>query len=569
MSTIAAQLEQARTQLTQPGAPFELTTVESNGVNYRAFKNAPQTLAQLAESSRKLGDKCFLVYEDERWSYERFFQHVDALAQQLVYQYEIGKGDRVAVAMRNYPEWMTAFIAIVSIGGVAVPLNSWGSAGELAYGLENAQARLVFCDQPRLEAMLPTLQENHIQAVVVRAKDSDLGAAVAHYSDMVKAGSGQQLPRVALSPDDMALILYTSGTTGRPKGALSEHRNVCQAIFNLSFAAACAAIVNPDTIAKMTASGFEPSSLLCVPLFHVSGCHSVFLVNLFAGRKIAMMHKWDADKALHCIERERITTFAGVPTMVRQLMEAEGFDKADTSSLFGMGGGGAASPPQLAELIYSKKPYAFAGTGYGLTETNASGASSTGAAYRQKPTSAGTLSPIVELEIRDEDGAVLDSSATGHIWLKGISLMCGYWDAATATAQPLQDGWFNTEDIGYVDDEGFLFLVDRAKDMIIRGGENIYAAEIEGCISGHPAVNEVVAFGVPHDVLGEELAVVVHPRDNCTIDENTIRSYVAQNLAKFKVPAHVLISPEELPKNATGKLQKKVVRAAFIAQHKS
>ena len=567
MSTIAAQLEQAKAQLTQAGAPFELTTIDSDGAAYRAFKNAPQTLTQLAAPSRALGDKCFLVYEDERWSYEQFFQHVDALAGQLVHQHQIGKGDRVAVAMRNYPEWMSAFLAIVSIGAVAVPLNSWGTAAELAYGLTNAQVRLVFCDQPRLEAMLPTLEKKHIRAVVARSGDRDLGAYAVHYGDVVEAGRGGQPPRVALSTDDPAIILYTSGTTGKPKGALSRHRNVCQAIFSLTFAAACAAIVNPDTIEKMAASGFEPSSLLCVPLFHVSGCHSVFLVNLLAGRKIAIMHKWDADKALECIERERITTFAGVPTMVRQLMESKHFDETDTSSLFGMGGGGAASPPQLAELIYNKKPHAFAGTGYGLTETNATGASSTGIAYRQKPTSAGTLSPLIELEIRDEDGAVLDSTATGHIWLRGISLMCGYWDAASATVQLLEDGWFNTEDIGYMDDEGFLFLVDRAKDMIIRGGENIYAAEIEACIAGHPAVDEVVAFGVPHDELGEELAVAVHPRDGRAIDEAEIRDHVAQRLARFKVPTHVVLSAQELPKNATGKLQKKIVRAAFLENH--
>jgi len=564
MTTIAAQLQQTKAQLTHPGSPFELTDIETNGLNYKAYKNAPNTLPQLVAQSRQLGEKTFLVYEGERWSFQQFFQHVDALGHQLVNEFGINKGDRVAIAMRNYPEWMTAFIAIVSVGAIAVPLNSWGKAEELAYGLQNAGAKLVFCDQQRLELLAPALEQQKAKAILARPKGDQTPANAVLYNSLIETAKDQTLPTVELLPEDPALILYTSGTTGHPKGAISNHRSICQGVFNFNYAGACAAMTSPATIEKMMAAGFEPAALLCLPLFHVSGCHSVFLFNLHTGRKIVMMHKWDADKALQLIESERVTTLNGVPTMTRQLMESPNFAKADTSSLFSMGGGGAASPPQLMELIYEKKPDAFAGTGYGLTETNATGASSTGEAYRYQPRSCGTLSPIVELQIRGEEGQVLATGDTGEVWLKGIALLQGYWENPEATAESLQDGWFNTGDIGYLDDEGFLFLVDRAKDMIIRGGENIYAAEIEATVLRCPGVEEVAAFGVPHELLGEELAVVVHPKAGAQLAEDTIRAHVAESLAKFKVPTYVSFSDVELPKSATGKLLKKHLRQAYI-----
>lgn len=570
MTTIASQLEHAKAQLTHVGAPFELVELEHHGLSYRAFKNAPTNLKKLVEPSRQLGDKTFLVYEGERWSFDTFFQQVDALGHQLVEDFSIAKGDRVAIAMRNYPEWMTAFIAIVSVGAVAVPLNSWGKAEELSYGVQNAGAKLVFCDQQRLDLMTPALTQQGVHAILVRPNEKVPSANIApsnnvtRYDDVIEAGKGKTLPEVDLLPDDPALILYTSGTTGHPKGAVSNHRNIGQGIFNFNFAAANAAMTSPDTIQNIMASGYEPAALLCLPLFHVSGCHSVFLFNLHTGRKIVMMHKWDSEKALQLIAEERVTSLNGVPTMTRQLLESPKFSETDTSSLFSLGGGGAASPPQLMDLIYEKKPSAFAGTGYGLTETNATGASSTGEAYRYKPSSAGTLSPIVELQIRNEQGESLTAGETGEVWLKGIALLQGYWNNPQSTAESLQDAWFNTGDIGYLDEEGFLFLVDRAKDMIIRGGENIYAAEIEATVLRCPGVEEVAAFGVPDDTLGEELAVVVFAKSDAALSEEAIRAHVAEYLAKFKVPTYVSFSKAEPPKSATGKLLKKNLRREFI-----
>ena len=569
MTNIAAQLDQVKNQLTSPGAPFELIDIESNNIRYKAYKNAPSTLPQLIHDSRKLGTKTFLVYEGEIWSFIKFFSHVDALSYQLINKFHIAKGDRVVIAMRNYPEWMSAFIAIVSIGAIAVPLNSWGTATELTYGLEDADAQLCFCDQQRYDSLQPVLsRSNNIRVILARSDCDSLPTNVALYEKLIAETLHEQQPSIQIRPDDPALILYTSGTTGIPKGALSTHRSITQAIFNFNYGAACAAITSPEIIKNMTESGFEPSSLLSFPLFHVSGCHSVLLLSLYTGRKIVIMHKWDAKKALQLIEKERITIFSGVPTMARQLLESPQFEKTDTSSLFGIGGGGSASPLKLTELIYEKKPNAFAGTGYGLTETNATGGSCTGSAFRYKPESAGTLSPIIELEIRDEQNRALERNQIGTIWIKGITLLQSYWRNPQATAKSLQDGWFDTGDIGYLDEEGFLFLVDRAKDMIIRGGENIYAAEIEACIHKHPSVEDVAAFGIPDEMLGETLAVAVKPRTDFVLHETDIRHHVAQHLASFKIPAHVWIWSKSLPRNPSGKLLKKDLREEFLKQLK-
>lgn len=564
MDSISTQLEQVRKQLTATGAPFELIDIEENHVRYKAYKQAPCIIPELIAGARLAGDKTFLVYEGERYSFTQFFQHVDRLSARLLKDFNIKKGDRVAISMRNYPEWMTSFIAIISVGAIAVPINSWGKATELEHAIRDADVQLIFCDQPRFDLLQPTLDKENISAVLVRSDLKSVPVNTQLYDVLVKTNEDHPLPQVAISPEDPALILYTSGTTGTPKGALSTHRSICQAIFNFNFAAACAAMTSPGVVQAMQTAGYEPASLLALPLFHVSGCHAVLLLNLHTARKIVILHKWDVEKALKTIENERITTFSGVPTMTCQLLDSQLFDHTDTSSLFGIGGGGSASPPQLVELIKEKLPNAFAGTGYGLTETNAAGTSSTGSAYQYKPSSTGTLSPIVELEIRDNDGNSLAPGKTGQVWLKGISLLQSYWRNPQATADAIRQGWFDTGDIGYLDEEGFLFLVDRAKDMIIRGGENIYAAEIEACIYKHPSVQDVAAFGVPHESLGEVPAVALELKAETTATEQEICDHVALHLANFKVPAYVWFCPAPLPRNASGKLMKKQIREDFF-----
>jgi acyl-CoA synthetase (AMP-forming)/AMP-acid ligase II len=466
--------------------------------------------------------------------------------------------------MRNYPEWMSAFIGITAAGGVAVPVNSWGQARELAYVLADAGARLVFCDQQRLDLLTEWLAEADCHAVVARPQREQQAPGVQTLDQFVAGQEQADMPVVELAGDDHAMMMYTSGTTGKPKGAISTHRAMGQALANFECAAMASAMINPEAIGAMLNKGFEPCQMLAVPLFHVSGCHAVFLTALKGGRKIVMMYKWDAEQALRLVEAERITILSAAPSMLLQLLECPTFDQADTSSLSMLGGGGAATPPRAARLMDEKVPDNYPGTGWGLTETNAIGTAFTGAPFKNKPGSAGFPHPTVEIQVRDEAGHQLAADEAGELWIKSPTLVKEYWNRPDANAKDFRDGWFNSGDIGYFDADGYLFLSDRAKDMVIRGGENIYPAEIEGVIFDHPEVEEVAAFGIPDEKLGEQLAVAVVPRAGSSLDADAIRSFAAEHLARFKVPHYVWLQAEPLPRNAAGKVLKKDLKQTYI-----
>jgi acyl-CoA synthetase (AMP-forming)/AMP-acid ligase II len=561
MSNILTRLQEASDLLLQDGGSHQVTTTLVEGTELRVYANAPATLREALDAGRAHGDKTFIIYEGESWSFDRFFAEADKIAVLLASRFGIGKGDRVAIAMRNYPEWMIAYMAIVSIGAIVVPLNSWGQAEELQYALTDAGAKLVFCDQQRLAYIATALSDLNIEAIVVRPEGDNDGLAQ-DWEELLRSAGETTPPAVDIGPDDLAMIMYTSGTTGTPKGAASTNRAICQALYNFEFHAYSSAMANPDTIGKMVNSGFEASTLLVVPLFHVSGCFAVFLLNLRGGRKTAIMYKWNVDKALQIIEQQRITTFTGVPAMSLALLESPAFDSADTRSLFVLGFGGAACPPHLAELVYHKLPDCYPGTGYGLTETCATGASCTGEAFRIMKGTAGSISPIVEMKTVDENGRDLAQGESGEIYVRSPTNVREYWNLPEASADTFRDGWLATGDVGYVDDNNFLYVVDRIKDMVIRGGENIYPVEIEGCMVQHPAVIEVTAYGVPHDSWGEELAVTVYSES--AVDADELSNWVGQRLAGFKVPAYINIQSEPLPKNATGKVLKKQVRQVYL-----
>ena len=557
MSELTQEFASAQAQLTGAGAPWEIRQGE-DGVRY--YAQAPANLVDALAVAREHGDREFLVYEGERRTFEQLMAEADALAAALQ-ERGIGIGDRVGLAMRNYPEWMAVFIAAVTVGAVIVPVNSWGRPADISHALGDAQVRLTFCDQARYDGIASWLDDKGIEAVIARPEQAeDARGLTAFAADF----QGKAPAPVAIAGDDIALIMYTSGTSGAPKGAVSTHAAICQALLNFEFAATAAAMCNGEVIGAMLERGFPSTSLLAVPLFHVSGCHAQFLANLRGGRRIVMMYKWDVDRALRYIEEDRITSIAAAPSMMLDLLESPDFDKTDTSSLFSIGIGGAATPARVSGLIQAKMPDNFSGTGWGMTETNAQGASLTGKAFVDNPGSAGLPHPVVDLRICDEEGAELSAGETGEIWVRSPCNIREYWHRPEANAAEFRDGWLRTGDIGFLDEEGFLYLADRAKDMIIRGGENIYPAEIENQLLALPAIREVAVIGLPHERLGEEVGVVVRLHEAQELSEEALIEHARSKLAGYKVPARVFFTQAAFPRTATNKVLKAELKSSVV-----
>jgi long-chain acyl-CoA synthetase len=546
--------------VTAPGERFETTTVDIRGIPTTVFRSAPGSLRDIFALARGYGDETFLVYEDERWSFGDTMQRVDALGALLVEEYGVAPGDRVAIGMRNYPEWVVAFAAITSVGAISVSLNAWWTEDELAWALEDCGAKVLVADRERVERTRAAAAKLGITVLGVRLGE-DTPEGVARWEDVLPLG--RPLPAVEIGPDDDATILYTSGTTGRPKGAVSTHRAVIQALLGF----ACRAAVDrlrrpPDATAT---GGPRASFILIVPLFHVTGSVPVMLSCFATGLKLVIMYRWDPERALELIEREQVTNFVGVPTQSWDLLQSPRFAEFDTSSLASVGGGGAPAPPELVRRVSTSFAKASPNIGYGLTETNSYGPQNAGADYLSHPTSTGRATPILEIDVRDELRRSLPVGQRGEIWFKGPNLIRGYWNRPDATAETMVDGWLRTGDIGRLDDEGFVYVEDRAKDMVLRGGENVYSAEVEAAIYEHPAVHEAAVFGVPHERLGEEVAAVVVPVPGATVTAEELQAHVGQRLAPFKVPSRIAVwgADHPLPRNPAGKILKRDLREDF------
>jgi steroid-24-oyl-CoA synthetase len=558
-----AEIRAAAARLTAPGEPYELIDASIDGVVFRVFKNAPSNLAELYRSSLVHAHKDFYVYESERYSFGETWRLAASVANALL-RAGIAAGDRVGIAARNYPEWIFAFMGITSVGAVAVTLNAWWSAEELAYGLDDSGLKLVFADTERLQRLLPVYTARGLPMVGIRADEfCATHPGITRWQDFVAAPDAA-MPDVALAPDTNATILYTSGSTAHPKGVLATHRSIIHAVMGWECGAAIAAAVNPQR--GDPNPEFPPAMILTVPLFHVSGLNVQFTSSFRPGRKLVGMYKWDAEEALRIIETERITQFNGVPTMSWEMVQSPNFGKFDTRSLQTMGGGGAAMAPEHARQIARRLPSGVPGTGYGMTETNGLGSSISGAELLERPRSCGRpIPPLVTIKIVDDNGDEVPRGETGEIWIKGPMNFRGYWNKPDATRVTLRDGWVCSGDIGHMDNEDFVFITDRAKDMVIRGGENIGCQEVEAVIHDHPAVSECAVFGVPHERLGETLAAVVMVKPGATLDADAVRAHVGAHLARFKVPEHIWIRSEQLPRIASGKIYKRGLRDDAIA----
>ena len=546
--------DDAAARVTAPGERFETTRIDVRGVPVTAFVDVPTSLREVFATARARGDDTFLVFEDERWSFAEVMRHVDAMAALLVDRYGVQKGDRVAVGMRNYPEWVIAFAAVTSVGAVSVSLNAWWTEDELDYALEDSGSTVLVADRERAERARAAAARLGTRVLAVRAGDA-LPADVDRWEDLRPLGA--PMPDVTVEPDDDATILYTSGTTGRPKGAVSTHRAILQALTAFGCKTAIERLRRPD----LPAPAGAPVFILIVPLFHVTGCVPVMLSCFANGLKLVIMYKWDAERALEQIEREGVTNFVGVPTQSWDLLESPRFAEFDTSSLVAIGGGGAPAPPELVKRVSSSFKGGGPNIGYGMTETNAYGPGNSGPDYLTHPTSTGRAAPILEIEVRDPEGVrSLPRGERGEIWFKGPHLISGYWNKPEATAETIVDGWLRTGDIGRIDEEGFVYVEDRAKDMVLRGGENVYCAEVEAALYEHPGVYEAAVFGVPHERLGEEVACVIYPRPGHELSVAEIQAHVRERLAPFKVPTVVTIASAQLPRNAAGKIVKRELR---------
>ena len=583
----ALSLAEAHARLTAPGEPFVTVEIRVRGVAMLVWKHVPVTAADAFARARAFGAREFLVHGQERVSYDGFARATLKIAQ-LLAESGVNKGDRVALVMRNLPEWPVVFIGVLLAGAIAVPLNAWWSGAELAYGILDCGARFVFADAERL-ARLKDLPLSVERVFVTRAANpsatvtvlEDVIGAPSHWRDLPEC----PMPDVALSPEDDATIFYTSGTTGAPKGALGTHRALTTNIFAMPFSNARNALRRGTPSGLRTASvatatspscasreggehGAQPCersekqrvTLLAVPFFHVIGSLSVLLSNMATGGKLILMRKFDAAEACALIEREKVTVTGGVPAVALSLL-----DKAqdhDLSSLELVTFGGAPSSLSLPDRIRGELG-AMPGQGWGMTETSATCTSHSAQDYLHRPFSCGPALPVCLLKVMEGDKE-LPPGTPGELWAFGPNIVKGYWNRPQATAEAFRDGWLRTGDLAMLDREGFCTILDRKTDMLIRGGENIYCIEVENVLIQHPAVADAALIGLAHPLLGEVPAALVQARPGAMVSEGELQDFVGRHLAAFKVPVRVQLSETALPRNEGGKLMKQNLREAFV-----
>jgi acyl-CoA synthetase (AMP-forming)/AMP-acid ligase II len=550
--------------LTAPGMRFEMEEVDIRGVRLRTWKNAPPNLRAIALLGQSHGAREFVIYEDERMTYDAWFRAVARLAHEFQAR-GVKKGDRVALAMRNLPEWPVVFFAAVTIGAICVPLNAWWTGDELAFGLSNSGTTLLVCDEERWDRLKDRRNDfscvNH--TFVTRAEHPLNGADTLEsvigtpkqYASLPQA----TLPDVEILPEDDATIFYTSGTTGRPKGALGTHRNLCTNILSSGYNAGCAVLRRGEPLPEPQ----PKTGLTVIPLFHVTACSAGLMGNIAAGNTMVYMYKWDPVEAFKIIEREKVSSTGGVPTIAWQLLEHPERKNYDLSSIEAIAYGGAPAAPELVRKIREVFG-ALPGNGWGMTETMATVTGHSSEDYLNRPDSCGPPVAVADLKIMSEDGSrELPTGEIGELWARGPMVVKGYWNNPEATAETFVDGWVKTGDLARLDEEGWCYIADRAKDMIIRGGENIYSSEVENVLYDHPAVTDAALIGLPHQQLGEEPAAVVHLAPGMQASEAELQEWVAERLAKFKVPVRIAFTPDTLPRNANGKILKKELSSFF------
>ncbi|WP_309752965.1 class I adenylate-forming enzyme family protein [Novosphingobium sp.] len=556
-----AELRQVRAELTGPGGQFEVTEEEILGNRIKTFKNAPPSVREFWLSTAAWGDRPYLIYEGEVLTYAQAHAHVNALAAWLAQQ-GVVPGDRVAIAMRNYPEWMIAYWACVSTGIAAVGMNAWWTGEEMNYALDDSQPKVLITDAERL-ARYRELPPRDIKLVGVRL--ATYPDDVTPWSSIVAAGG--DMPQVTVDPDADACIFYTSGTTGFPKGAQLTHRGCVANLLNMLYSTTAQALATERATGVTPAADPPiPVSLLTTPLFHVTANNCGAYLTSAAGGAMVLMYKWDAGAALKLIEKYRITGVSGVPIMAREIINHPDFATTDTSTLSGLSGGGAQVPPEQVGEIHRKIPAAAPTTGYGMTETCGIITSVSGPYFIDRPDSAGPAMPSFDAKVVDDEGTELPQGEVGELWVRGSPVIKGYLNRPDATAETITEGWLHTGDIARIDADGFIYIVDRKKDLVIRGGENISCTEVEACVYRHPAVAECSVFGVKDDRMGEEIGVAVYLGGGQTIDETDLKKHCLDHMSKHKVPRYVWFLDDPLPRNASGKFLRRELKERLSAE---
>lgn len=546
------QRQQALLSLTGPGGAFEVRSVPVPGGNVRTFSTGPQTLRALFEQSRS--EQPFLVSGEGKLSFETAWRRAAAVASRLRGEYGIRKGDRVAIAMRNCPEWLIAFQAVTSLGAIAVALNVHWPKEELAYALADAGAKLLFAD----ERTIARLDADPAVPPLIAVRCTSVYLHATPYEIAFGQEESETAPQATIAPDDYATILYTSGSTGRPKGVLSTHRNILTTLMSWELDAAVLALASPAP-----PPAFPPATLLAVPLFHVTGLHSAYLASFRLQRRVVIMERWNAVEAARLIERERITNLTAPSTITGDLLTVAREGRFDLSSLSAIGGGGAARAASQVRELDRTFEHAVPLTGWGMTETNASGTSIFGEDYLARPESSGRPSFMMDLRIVDDRGNVLPANSRGELQVRGAAVAQVYWRRPDARDQAFDGEWFRTGDVAYLDDEGFVFIVDRIKDVVIRGGENIGCGAVEAVLLDYAGVVEAVVYGLPDKRLGESVAATI--RTVGEIDVAALREFLASRLAPFQIPDHVRTVKTALPRTASGKVLRRDARDEALA----
>ena len=555
--------EEVLAALTREG-PFELVIDESAGYPLRVYRNAPPSFREVLIASRAHGERTFAIYGAETLTYAQHYRQAAALARRLLAA-GVRKGDRVAIGMRNYPEWSVGFWACQSIGAIVVALNAWWTSGELAFALRDSAPSALIIDGERLERLRDQLPELDLKTVIV-ARRGGAGLGGTDFEEAVGAGD-DELPDAQVGPQDRATILYTSGTTGNPKGAMATHRNHMTNLMN-TLLGGMAARLTAGLPAQADPAAPQPASLQTFPFFHIGGLTGLY-ISVAIGAKLAMMYKWDPVEAVRLVRGHGLTGVSGVPIVVRQLLETASHMGADLSSLMGVTSGGAPVPPDLIRRIGSQfQQRAAPGNGYGLTETTSAVITNSGADYLARPDSIGR--PVVTADVRivGEDSRDVAEGQIGELWIRGPNVIPGYWKNPQATEAAFGGGWFRTGDLGYRDPDGFHHVVDRIKDVIIRGGENVYCAEVEAALLEHPKVRDAALIGLPHPDWGEEVAAILQVRteDLHEAVADDIRASLEGRLARFKIPTAIRLTDLELPRTATGKILKRELRQQYFAE---